>query len=324
MSATLLRFLDDGGRARFGRLRQGEVLPLPGDWPSTEALLTEGRGAIEHPGGGGAALPLAAVLDEGRLLSPITKDQQVICQAVNYRAHSIEAGFGPDGLGSNVFFRKASSSLAPARGVIRCPADVRLLDYELELGLVVGRRIDGPLQATWDDLDDRLAGHIAGVVMINDVSARDQQVRDGQFYRSKSHRGFGPTGPYLRLLDRGEARRLRELRLTLTVDGQPRQSGLAADMIYEPPATLSELSAVMDLRPGDLIATGTPAGVALRVPRAPLPQLAQLLPARLRFDLFLRGQLRSDRYLRPGAVIEATIATDDGAIDLGRQRSVIA
>lgn len=313
----LVRFRDAHGIPCWGVVRGERVHRLPSDFATTSALLGAGRAALEVSGE--ASVSLEAVLTERTLCSPITTNQQVICQAVNYRAHAIEAGFGPAGLGANVFFRKASSALTSARAAVCRPESVQLFDYELELGLVIGRRIEGPVQVTWQNLHE----FVAGVVMTNDLSARDVQVRDGQFFRSKSYRGFGPTGPYLCLLDEKELARLPELELLLRVDGEVRQQGQAGDMIYDPPATLTELSGVMDLEPGDLIATGTPSGVALKVPRAPIPQLSQLLPASTRMRLFLRTQLRSKRYLCPGAVIEATIRTADGALDLGLQRTTI-
>jgi len=313
----LIRFRDEHDVVHWGVVRGDRVHRLSGDWPTTAALLREGRAAIDACDDAGQ--PLESVLTAGALCSPITGNQQVICQAVNYRAHAIEAGFGPDGLGANVFFRKASSSLTSALAPVRRPGSVQLLDYELELGLVIGRRIDGPVQATWQNLHE----FVAGVVMTNDLSARDEQVRDGQFFRSKSYRGFAPTGPYLCLLDATELARLPELQLSLRVDGELRQDGKASDMIYDPPATVTELSTVMDLEPGDLIATGTPSGVALSVPPGPVRQLSQLLSAPTRLRLFLRSQLSSKRYLSPGSVIEATIRTADGAVDLGLQRTPI-
>ena len=313
----LIRFRDQQHVVRWGVVRCDRVHRLSGDWATTAALLGEGRAAIAACEDAG--VPLASVLAEGALCSPITTNQQVNCQAVNYRAHAIEAGFGPGGLGANVFFRKASSSLTSARSPVRRPGSVQLLDYELELGLVIGRRIDRPVQVTWQNLHE----FVAGVVMTNDLSARDEQVRDGQFFRSKSHRGFAPTGPYLCLLDAAELARLPELQLKLRVDGELRQDGTAGDMIYDPPATVTDLSSVMDLEPGDLIATGTPSGVALRVPPAPIRLLSQLLSPRTRLRLFLRSQRRSRRYLTSGSVIEATIRTADGAVDLGLQRTPI-
>jgi 2-keto-4-pentenoate hydratase/2-oxohepta-3-ene-1,7-dioic acid hydratase in catechol pathway len=113
----------------------------------------------------------------------------VVAQAVNYRSHAQEPGFG--GSPPAVFFRKSSASVsAPTDDVVRA-AHVRLLDYELELGLVIGRRL--AIGATVTDAD--LPRYVAGLVMSNDISARDVQLEKGQFYESKSYPTFTPTGP---------------------------------------------------------------------------------------------------------------------------------
>lgn len=321
MITRLVRFDDPPRGPRWGVVVGDAVHVVDGDFPTTGALLERGRDAIAdaRSRSRGDRRPLTSVLDAFSLLSPITDRQQVVCQAVNYRDHAIEAGFGPDGLGANVVFRKASSSLASARADLVRPREVRLLDYELELGLVIGRRIDRPIDVSWDDLHE----FVAGVVILDDVSARDVQVRDGQFFRSKSYRGFGPTGPFLCLLAPETIRRIPELTLVLQVDGEERQRGRADQMIHPPPETIAELSRVVDLDAGDLVATGTPRGVALRVPSTIATKLAGLLPSRWRDAAFLRSQLGSRRYLRAGQTIEATIRTDDGAIDLGTMRTRI-
>src|SRR5215203_659401 len=114
---------------------------------------------------------------------------RVVAQAVNYRSHAQESGFGERP--PAVFFRKSSASVSgPTDDVIR-PGHVRLLDYELELGLVMGRRL--AIGATVTDAE--LPGYVAAVVMCNDLSARDVQLTKGQFYESKSHPTFTPPGP---------------------------------------------------------------------------------------------------------------------------------
>ncbi len=171
---------DVHGVPGWGVERGDRVHRLSGDFTTTVALLSAGRAALDVFDKAGVSLE--SVLTERALCSPITTNQQVICQAVNYREHAVEAGFGPAGLGANVFFRKASSSLTSARASVCRPESVQLLDYELELGLVIGRRIEDPVQVTWQNLHE----FVAGVVMTSDLSARDVQVRDGQFFRSSS------------------------------------------------------------------------------------------------------------------------------------------
>ena len=150
----------------------------------------------------------------------------------------------------NTIFTKASSCLAgPHDDVVR-PAHVQLLDYEIELGLVMKRSVTKARAITPDNLHEVLAG----VTIVNDVSARDVQLPQMQFYKGKSYRSFGPAGPVLLLLDASEWKRWPELRMRLSVNGKVRQETLCGDMLFAPHQTLSELSALQDLHAGDLIA----------------------------------------------------------------------
>ena len=196
---------------------------------------------------------------------------------------------------------------------------MRLLDYELEVGLVIGRRL--PLGTTVTDAD--LPSYVAGLVMCNDVSARDVQLEKGQFYESKSYPTFTPTGPRLVLLDAGEFSRLSGLRLRLWVNDELRQDGTAADMITRPAAALALLAGFQPLDPGDLVLTGTPGGTALQAPPAVVEKMGDLLPTPLKWRVFFSRQQRNPAYLKADDVITASIATEDGALDLGTQRIVV-
>lgn len=288
-------------------------MPIEGVFETTGALLAEGSEAIEsavHNGSRGSRDTIP--IEEARLLSPITENQQIVCQGKNYRQHAVETGFNPDDKPFNMFFRKASSCLCGARDAILRPPQVVLLDYEVELGLVVGRDVAAPERFDGPGLPDA----VGALLVFNDVSARDVQVPQLQFYKGKSFRTFGPAGPWLTLVDDDVRGRWHELRLHLSVNEEPRQNSLAADMIHPPAATLSELSELQSLRTGDLIATGTPSGVAMQ--RNPdSEKLTQSLPARQRWQKFIEDQAASGRYLEPGDRVTAAIHTDDGAIDLG-------
>jgi 2-keto-4-pentenoate hydratase/2-oxohepta-3-ene-1,7-dioic acid hydratase in catechol pathway len=256
-------------------------------------------------------------VDRRSLRSPVTTPCRVVAQAVNYRSHAQESGFGESP--PAVFFRKSSASIsAPTADVIR-PGHVRLLDYELELGLVMGRRL--AIGATVTEAD--LPGYVAGLVMCNDLSARDVQLEKGQFYESKSYPTFTPTGPRLVLLDPEEFGRLAELRLRLWVNGELRQDGTAADMITRPATALTLLARFQPLDPGDLLLTGTPGGTALQAPPAVIEKLGDLLPTPLKWRVFFSRQERNPAYLKAGDVVTASIATGDGALDLGTQRVAI-
>ena len=252
------------------------------------------------------------------LLSPITAPCRVVAQMTNFASHVIDAGMNPDTI-PLTFFRKASGSISgPHTDIIR-PAHVHLLDYEVEIGLVIGREVPVGTEITEDNLVD----HVAGLVVTNDVSARDVQLPQTQFYEAKSYPTFTPVGPALVLVDRDDLKRFTDLRLRLWVNGEPRQDMTVADMIYTPLQALQALARFQHLDPGDLLLTGTPVGTALSAPAAPIAFLASLLPPALKWKLFLDRQRKNPTYLQDGDVIEATVATDDGAIDLGRQRTTV-
>jgi 2-keto-4-pentenoate hydratase/2-oxohepta-3-ene-1,7-dioic acid hydratase in catechol pathway len=251
------------------------------------------------------------------LRSPVTTPCRVVAQAVNYRSHARDTGGGENP--PAVFFRKSSASVSgPTDDVVR-PAHVRLLDYELEVGLVMGQEL--AIGATVTDAD--LPGYIAGLVMCNDVSARDVQLEQGQFYESKSYPTFTPTGPRLVLLDPEDFGRLPELRLRLWVNGELRQDGTAADMITRPAEALTLLARFQPLDPGDLVLTGTPGGTALQAPPAVIEKMGDLLPTSLKWRVFFSRQQRNPAYLKAGDVITSSIATEDGVLDLGTQRLVV-
>jgi 2-keto-4-pentenoate hydratase/2-oxohepta-3-ene-1,7-dioic acid hydratase in catechol pathway len=294
--------------------RGSQALPVAAEFPSTAALLAKGLAAVRA-----AASATAGGVPAERLSlrSPITTPCRVVAQAVNYRSHARDTGFGEDP--PAVFFRKSSASLSgPSDDVVR-PGHVRLLDYELELGLVMGHQL--PIGATVSDAD--LPRYLAGLVMGNDVSARDVQLQQGQFYESKSYPTFTPTGPRLVLLDAEDFGRLTGLRLRLWVNGELRQDGTTADMITRPAAALTRLARFQPLDPGDLVLTGTPGGTALQAPPVVIEKLGDLLPTPLRWRVFFSRQERNPAYLKAGDVITASIATEDGALDLGTQRTVV-
>jgi 2-keto-4-pentenoate hydratase/2-oxohepta-3-ene-1,7-dioic acid hydratase in catechol pathway len=299
-----------------GVVRGDAIAPIGGEFVTTGEFLGEGaRLARALAGANGSAGTVRA--SEVELLCPITSNQQLVCQAINYRDHMIESGIDPDQQPYNVIFRKASSCLAPADTDIVRPASVRLLDYEVELGLVIGREIRGPVQVSPANLHE----FVAALVVVDDVSARDVQLPQGQFYKGKSYRTFGPVGPYLVLVDAADLARLDDLRLRLWVNDEARQDGYAGGLVFKPAPTLTELSGLQDLDPGDVIATGTPGGCALRAPSAFVMFLASLMPPRARWTRFLEMGAKNPRFLKPGDRVRASIRTDDGAIDLGEQRN---
>jgi 2-keto-4-pentenoate hydratase/2-oxohepta-3-ene-1,7-dioic acid hydratase in catechol pathway len=317
MSARLARTADG-----WWLVTSAGLLPLGLAAPTTARLLADRAAlaqAIEAAQAVAATAPQEAVpAGSLELLSPVTAPARVVAQAVNYRSHAVDSGLDPDRV-PPAFFRKTSHSLTGPTGDIIRPDGVGFLDYEVELGLVIGA--DLPVGTTVTDAT--LARYVAALVVANDVSARQIQLTKTQFYEAKSYPTFTPAGPWLTLVDPAGLARLSSLRLTLSVNGQVRQDSTVADMIIRPAQALSLLSRFQPLGPGDLLLTGTPGGTALKAPAKAMEKLAGLLPPAARWRLFFGRQAANPRYLRDGDVITATIATPDGQFSLGTQRTTV-
>lgn len=316
MAINLARY-EIGGRQQWGVVHGEAITPLDDRYQTTAAV-------IEH----GEADWLAASrrisnvsLQDVRLLSPVTAPARLLCQGANYRQHMIESGLNPDEKTFNMFFEKSDCSLNDPHGIVRRPAHVALLDYEIELALVFRKAITGPVTVTADNL----AEYVFGITIANDVSARDVQIPQTQFFKGKSYRGFCPMGPYLTVLDPSEFRYLDQLDLVLSVNGTQRQRDNTRNLVFKPAETITELSTFSDVAPGDVLLTGTPSGCALRIPPPLLRKLMQLvLPEKKLWAAFRKGQARRLQYLKSHDVVTARIASADGVIDLGEQRVTIA
>jgi 2-keto-4-pentenoate hydratase/2-oxohepta-3-ene-1,7-dioic acid hydratase in catechol pathway len=313
MGIQIVRFERDE-QEQWGVVSGDQILILSGTYKSLADFLENGqeeaRGIKEQDN------TKSVSLNEVIILSPVTKPARIICQGVNYSAHRSETGMQAARAPFNMIFSKADSSLSGAHSEIVRPRDVKLLDYELELGLVIGTDISEAIEIT----DENLHQFIAGLVIVNDVSARDVQLSEGQWLKGKSYRTFCPTGPYFYLLDKEELPLIHDLELNLWVNDELRQSANSNQLLYKPAETLTELSEIMDLSPGDLIVTGTSGGVALNL----TPQVLELLsnmaiPYQQKLDLLEEGQLISGKYLKDGDVIRCQIRSSNGLIDLGEQ-----
>lgn len=217
-----------------------------------------------------------------RIGAPIPRPHQILCIGLNYSDHAAETGQAvPE---EPILFTKSPNTLVGPYDDVMRPRGATALDWEVELGVVIGRRA-----AFLDDEADAEAC-IAGYVSVNDVSEREFQTqRGGQWCKGKSAPTFNPCGPYLVTPD--EVGDPMKLGMHLEVNGEVRQSGSTATMIFAPSYIVYYLSQFMSLEPGDLINTGTPPGVGLG--------------------------MRPPQYLKPGDVMTL------GIEKLGEQRQTV-
>ncbi len=241
---------DSGDGPRAGRLDDGGVVPLsePG----------EGLGALLRRGGlsDGPAWP-ALPPDEVALLPPVTDPGKIVCIGLNYRSHAEEQGAEPPE--TPTIFAKYPNALAAPGSAVTLPAYSRRVDYEAEVAFVVADRCK-------DVPESQAMSHVAGYTLLNDLSARDYQFKTPQWMPGKVFDGAAPCGPALVTPD--EAGPHDAIEITLMLNGEEMQTGTTADLVHSIPALVAYLSQLMTLEPGDLVSTGTPAGVgSLRNPK---------------------------------------------------------
>ena len=198
----------------------------------------------------GVRLPLAGQ----RVGAPIARPHQIICVGLNYRDHAAETGQAvPD---EPILFTKSPNTLVGPDDDVRIPRGSTKPDWEVELGIVIGTR------TSYLDSVDQARDHIAGWVLVNDVSERAFQMeRGGQWLKGKSAETFNPAGPWLVTQD--EIDDVNDLGMWLDVNGQRRQTGSTSTMVFDPFFIVHYISQFMVLEPGDLINTGTPPGVGM-------------------------------------------------------------
>ena len=185
-----------------------------------------------------------------RLLPPVPDPDKIICIGLNYRSHAAEAGIEPPE--QPTFFAKFRNALAPDDAVVTLPAASRTVDYEAEIAFVVGRHCREVNAA--DALDA-----VAGYMLLNDLSARDLQFATPQWMPGKVFDGSAPCGPALVTPD--EAGAPDGISFALDLNGERMQEASTSDLIFSVAALIASLSQLMTLEPGDLVSTGTPAGV---------------------------------------------------------------
>jgi ureidoglycolate lyase/2,4-diketo-3-deoxy-L-fuconate hydrolase len=188
-----------------------------------------------------------------RLGAPVAHIGKFVCIGLNYRDHAAEANMPIPA--EPIIFMKATSAVAGPNDEVILPPDSARSDWEVELGVVIGR------EARYVPAGRGLE-HVAGVCVVNDLSERDYQLeRGGQWDKGKGCDSFGPVGPYLVTLD--EAGDLSRMKLWLDLNGQRMQNGSTEQLIFNVPFVVEYVSRFMSLQPGDIISTGTPAGVGM-------------------------------------------------------------
>ena len=227
----------------FGRLHDDD----PG------LLVPMGRDLVAYLAGEEAVVDRAPVpVDSLQLTAPVPRPGKIICVGLNYRDHAKETGKPiPE---EPVLFAKFANSVVPDGAEVPIPEVTREVDWEAELGVVIGRT--ARRVSASDALD-----HVAGYTCMNDLSARDLQRRGGQWTRGKAIDGFLPMGPHLVTAD--EVADPQGLRISCSVNGDVVQDSSTAEMVFGVAELVSILSQTITLEPGDCIATGTPPGVGM-------------------------------------------------------------
>lgn len=236
-----------------GVLRDASALVL--DWTGSE-LAAEKLAALRSQN----LQALPEVAGTPRLGCPVARVGKIVCVGLNYADHAAETGAATPA--EPVLFMKAVTAISGPNDALQIPPGAAKVDWEVELGIVMGQRATRVAQA------DALA-HVAGYVLANDVSERAWQMeRGGTWDKGKSHDSFAPLGPWLVTADElGDPHRVA---LWLEVNGHRMQDGNTRNFIFGVPKVISYISQFMTLEAGDVILTGTPAGVGLGQKPAPI------------------------------------------------------
>jgi 2-keto-4-pentenoate hydratase/2-oxohepta-3-ene-1,7-dioic acid hydratase in catechol pathway len=210
-----------------------------------DAALARARHAAESAGAENVVAAGAVTL-----LPPVTNPAKIVCIGLNYRDHAAEVGMElPEFV---TIFAKWPNTLIGDGAPIVIPSESHRVDYEAELAFVIGKRANHVIEANAYDV-------VAGYTCFNDVSVRDYQSRTSQWTMGKVFDTHGPCGPFL--VTRDEISDPGNLRIRTIIDGETLQDSNTSEMVFSVPRIVAELSAIMTLEPGDIVATGTPAGV---------------------------------------------------------------
>jgi 2-keto-4-pentenoate hydratase/2-oxohepta-3-ene-1,7-dioic acid hydratase in catechol pathway len=237
-----------------GLLEKDAVYALaPLGYADAESFIAAGNRALQSAraliaDGKGSSLPVASV----QLLSPLLRPPRIFCVGLNYVDHAAESKMVVQSV-PTIFMKLASGITGPNSEIV-LPANSTQPDYEAELAVVIGRAASNVTRENWREC-------VFGYTILNDVSARDVQLATSQWTLGKSFPTFCPIGPWVVTAD--ELGDPHSLDVRLTIDGETLQQANTRDLIFDIPAVLGYISAVVSLEPGDIVSTGTPQGVGL-------------------------------------------------------------
>jgi len=232
------------GKPCLGVLKGDSIAPIP---LGLDDLL---RRLSERPQAGLEPSPRSFPLREVRLLAPILRPGKIICVGRNYAEHARERG--GEVPTQPIFFLKSNNTLCGPGDAIVIPPVTSQVDYEAEMALVIGK-------GGKNIPEDKAYEHVAGYMCMNDVSARDLQNADKQWFRGKSCDTFAPIGPWI--VTKDEIPDPHKLRISLTLNGETMQDSNTGNMIFSIPFLISYLSRTLTFEAGDILSTGTPEGV---------------------------------------------------------------
>jgi 2-keto-4-pentenoate hydratase/2-oxohepta-3-ene-1,7-dioic acid hydratase in catechol pathway len=240
--------------AGFGPRNMIELLAQEPAWRQALSVVTGSLARAYDPKGGMRGL--FTPLEKARLRPPISRPGKIICVGRNYAEHARERG--AEVPTQPIFFLKSWNTICGPGDPIKLPPNSSQVDYEAELAVVIGK---GGKEIP----EEKAYEHIAGYMILNDVSARDMQAADKQWFRGKSCDTFAPIGPWIVTTE--EIPDPHALHISLALNGQTLQDSSTANMIFKIPYLVSYLSQSLTLEPGDIISTGTPEGIgASRTP----------------------------------------------------------
>ncbi|MEP7365312.1 MAG: fumarylacetoacetate hydrolase family protein [Acidobacteriota bacterium] len=250
----LVTFLGANATVQPGVIQNGHVVGLAGmGLTSMTSVIVAGESARRQIASYVASNePSSPMLETVKLLAPIARPPKIICIGLNYRDHAIESNMAIPEV-PTVFCKFASSVIGPGDNVV-LPKNSTKPDYEAEFAVVIGKAGRYIAPEKWQD-------HVFGYLNLNDVSARDYQLATTQWVIGKTFDTFCPMGPYI--LTKDEVADPHNLEIKMTINGEVLQHSNTKHLIFNIPTLIAHLSSVMTLEVGDIISTGTPAGVGL-------------------------------------------------------------